>query len=248
MIDFKYAIYLGLFLLLGTGCTPKVNHLAYTQERVYRIDEREIDIDPSVEEIIAPYRENLAKTMHVVIANSSEEIYKEKPNSALLNFMADILLEGARMETGRNDIDLAIQNYGGIRVTSLPKGNITRGNIYELMPFDNTIVIMETPGSELKLLLDRIADYGGWPISKGTSFKIIDERYADSIYVNHQPFDINKTYVLALPDYIANGGDKTDFFHTSKKTDTGILIRDIIIKRLEDWGKVLINHEIRIFE
>ena len=247
MSQLKQIIYIGLIILFANGCSPKVNHLAYTQERTYRMDEREGDIDPNIEEIIAPYREDLNKTMGVVIARSREEIFKEKPNSALLNFMADMLLEGAKKQTGRDDIDLAVQNYGGIRVSSLPKGPITTGNIYELMPFENTLVILEIPGHELKNLFDRIADYGGWPISKGTSFRIVDETYADSIYVNFMPFEIQKTYTLALPDYIANGGDKSDFFKTSKRMDTGILIRDILIERLKELKEVPINHEIRIF-
>lgn len=239
-------LYVMFLLLLGTlSCTPKVMHLASVDERTYRMDERYSTQDDDIESMISPYRENLNKTMDVVIAQNPEEIFKEKPNSPLLNFMADMLLVSSR-KVSEDHVDLAVQNYGGIRVSSLPKGNITVGNIYELMPFENTLVILEVPGDDLKKLFDRIADYGGWPISEGTSFTIIDNKYADSIIIDGKAFDTSKTYRLALPDYIANGGDKANYFKNCKRTDTGILIRDLLIEEVKLLGKIPINHEIRI--
>ncbi len=234
-----------LVVLLAFGCTPKINHLANIKDNTYRLDEKFGDIDEDIENTILPYRGSLDNTMNVVIAQSAEVINKAKPNSPLLNFMADVMLKGARKVYGAN-IDLAIQNYGGIRVNSLPAGNITVGNVYELMPFDNTLVIVEMDGVTLKEMLDRIADYGGWPISEGSSFKIVDEKYADEIVINNKPFDPKVTYTVALPDYIANGGDNVDSFNGAKMTDTGVLIRNLIIDQLKETGVLSINHEIRI--
>lgn len=242
---YKEFFYLLLIIMFALGCSPKVNHLANVKDKSYRLDEKFGEKDQSIEEIISPYRTELDKTMNVVIAQSAEVINKAKPNSPLLNFMADVLLTGARKVYDGN-IDLAVQNYGGIRVNSLPAGDITVGNVYELMPFDNTLVILEVQAAVVKEMLDRMADYGGWPISEGTSFRIVDEKYADDIIINNKPFDINATYTLALPDYIANGGDKVDNFKGAKRTDTGILIRDLIIDQLKESGILNINHEIRI--
>ena len=61
-------------------------------------------------------------------------------------------------------VDAAFINYGGIR-SYLPKGDITIGRIFELMPFDNLIVLQEIKGDTLLSFLNFIAERNGWPIS-----------------------------------------------------------------------------------
>jgi 2',3'-cyclic-nucleotide 2'-phosphodiesterase (5'-nucleotidase family) len=237
--------YLALFIVVS--CAPKVNHLASVDSQRYRLDESFAQEDKDIDQLISPYRNELDQKMNIVIAQSNEEIFKEKPNSPLLNFMADALLEAAR-KVHEKEVDLAVQNYGGIRVSSLPKGQITIRNIYELMPFENTLVILEVKGPIIKNLFDRIAAYGGWPISEGCHFKIINDAYADEIVINGKPYDQNATYTIALPDYIANGGDKAGEFESLNRYETGLLIRDLIIEQLKQSGTLEINHEIRIFD
>ena len=101
------------------------------------------------------------------------------------------------------------------------------------MPFDNKLVMLELDGATTKKLLDRIAEKGGWPISHTLSMEI-DGQTATNIKIKGQDFDINKTYTVALADYIADGGDDCFFLADGKRTDKDLLIRDIIIDHLRN--------------
>ena len=238
-------MWLTVMAIVYLSCSPKVNHIASISESTYRIDELYLEEDKDIESKIAPFRQELATKMDIVLGTVDQDLNKDKPNSPLSNFMADAMLDKAR-ESYDGHVDIAIQNYGGIRLNSIGAGYITTRTIYELMPFDNTLVILEVDAMTLQNLLDRIADYGGWPISKGTQFTIGEDQKAKNIIVDGYPFDLRKTYTLALPDYVANGGDKSDYFKDAKRYDTGIFIRDLLIDNVKKYSGIKANNEKRI--
>lgn len=197
--------------------------------------------DPTGEDpllaIIAPYKNALDGKMNSVIGEASGRLYKEKPESPLGNWVADAL----QVETqaiSKGPIDASVQNYGGLRIPELPEGPITLGKIYELMPFDNMQVIVEMSGSTTRRFFDLIAADGGWPVSKEVQFVIKDKR-ADRLTINGKPVDLQATYRIALPDYIANGGGDADFLIDLPRENTGQFVRDLLIrhvKRLTEQG------------
>jgi len=186
--------------------------------------------DGEIDKMIEPYKEQLDSKMDEVIATNPSEMRKGRPSSTLGNWFSDaLLIEGKKLYG--EDVDMAFQNYGGIRVPSLGAGDVTVGNIYELMPFDNTLVHLEMSGKLTKKLLDRIAEKGGWPVSSSLSFKIKNNKAVD-IIINGEAFDLSKTYTAVLPDYIANGGDNCFFLSKAKRRDNEKMIRDLIISHL----------------
>lgn len=217
-----------VFLLLSCS---KVIYLTEVKPGSVRIDKTAVAVDPSVSALIAPYKLRLDSTMHKVIGYTDMELVKNKPNSSLGNWFADILFDQAVQV--KPELDFAIQNYGGLRIPSIPKGEITVGKIYELMPFDNTLFIMHLDGATTKQLLDRIADYGGWPISKNLSFTA-EYGEARQIIIKGKAFDPGLAYWVALPDYVANGGDNCAFLEGKEGIDTGLFIRDLIIRHLQE--------------
>ncbi len=122
---------------------------------------------------------------------------------------------------------VAVVNYDGIRIPYVSPGAITKGKIYEMMPFDNKLTIVEVPGKVLRQLCNLIAAYGGWPVS-GLSFEIKDEK-AVNILVAGKPVNDQLIYLTAMSDYIANGGDNCDFFTGCKKRYLNIFVRDMLI-------------------
>ena len=219
-----------LALLLLSGC-KSVQHLSSVQTQTIRTD-RTIPDDSSVESLIKPYRIEMKEEMDVVMGQLPEDLVKQKPNSNMGNWFCDILYEEAN-KMFFEEVDFAVQNYGGLRLTSLAKGPLTKGEIFQLMPFDNTLVVLQIDGQTMKKLLDDFARKGGAPLSKGVSFKISGQKATD-IIIQEQPFDINKSYRIAVPDYVANGGDQSSFLKTLPQEESGVFIREIILAHLGD--------------
>jgi len=218
-----------LIVLAVTGCARQV-YVADIDTSYYRINKRH-NSDKELDEMIQPYRAELETEMNEVIARNAEELVKARPNATLNNWFADALLQEARY-VSKQKVDIAMQNYGGIRVPFLKKGDVTVGNIYELMPFDNKLVLLTMSGELLQKLLNRIAEKGGWPISHTLQFRINGD-VATDIRVHDVPMKKSENYTIAIADYIANGGDNCFFLEQAERQDFDLLIRDMIIKHLK---------------
>lgn len=180
--------------------------------------------------MLAPYKKSMDAQMQVVIGHADTTLYKAQPESTLGNFLADAELRTAKKSN--KDVVAAVANYGGIRVPYISAGDITLGRIYELMPFDNMLVIAEIPGDVMKHFCDHIAVAKGWPVS-GIRFDIAGKE-AKNIYINGSPLDERRTYKIAVNDYMANGGDNCDFLVPLKKETTNIFIRDALIDYVKE--------------
>ena len=224
-------LYLALISLFIISCS-KQYHLADVETRNYRIEKASFPVDVAMAAIIEPYKLKLDETMNEVISYNEVDMIKGKPSSNLTNWFTDVLLD-ASQKLVSDPVDFAIQNYGGIRLPGIPKGDITIGKVYELMPFDNIIYIMELKGATVQALFDKMAESGGWPVSKNVYFEIAYGK-AKNIKIKGVSLDSDKTYNVAIPDYIANGGDNITFLKGSKAHHTGALIRDMIIQHLKE--------------
>ncbi len=230
----KYLFIVSLFILLSSCKTYYT--VDNTKSSFNKIDKKLDSKDCSdIDNIIAPYKDKLSKKMNEVLGYS-DGLTKNQPESTLGNWIADAIVSGAERISSVK-VDFAIQNYGGVRIKDLAEGEITLGKIYELMPFNNYVVILEAGGATTKQLLDIMASRGGWPISKSVHYKIMDDKAID-IMIKGKPFDESKTYTIALPDYIANGGDKCYFLKNAKRIDTDqVLIRDLLAEEVKIAAK-----------
>ncbi|MGD0712287.1 MAG: 5'-nucleotidase [Bacteroidales bacterium] len=185
--------------------------------------------------LIKPYREKMDARMNVIMAYSEQVMLKDNPEGVLNNFVADLILQKANEHYKPNDgkkIDFCLLNNGGIR-GALPKGAITLKNIYELMPFENAIVIITLSGEKTLQMFNYIAKAGGEPVSGFTMG--IKDTSAVNIYANGKPFDKNKNYKIVTSDYSANGGDRMTFFDKPvKREDLTIKLRDAIVEYVKE--------------
>ena len=184
--------------------------------------------------LIDPYKMELDERMAEPIGYVAEAMPKARPESTLGNWLADLLAEQAnRLST--QPVDFAIQNYGGIRIPELPAGPLNVGKVYELMPFDNMLVILELDVELLRTFCNQMAADGGWPQSAALRY-VINDQQAEDIRINGEPIKSGTTYRVALPDYIANGGGDCDFLVEQEQENTGRLIRDLIIEHVRAQG------------
>ena len=205
-------IYFGLVILLISISSCKIYHEANTEHSKYDLTtDANIQSDIEINEMIAPYKEDLDAEMNQVIGVCEKELMKALPECTLGNWAADAILEQCN-NTYSGPVDFAVVNYGGIRIPSLPQGDITTGKIFELMPFDNMLVVLEVKGSVVQQLFENIAGRGGWPVSKGVVCTFNTAGQLLDVQINGKAIDTNKIYRIGITDYVANGGDKCDFF------------------------------------
>jgi 2',3'-cyclic-nucleotide 2'-phosphodiesterase (5'-nucleotidase family) len=170
------------------------------------------------------YRKELQSSMGTVIGQCEAALKKEKPNGSLGNLVCDAMLFKAQQID--SNCQLAVANYGGIRLPSLQKGTITLNSVYELMPFENTISIIELSGALIDSFCQKIAKAGGMPIG-GMQF-FLNNKKAENIKVQDQNLDYTKKYKVAVNSYMAAGGDNCEFLIPLPKKNTSALIRNAI--------------------
>jgi 2',3'-cyclic-nucleotide 2'-phosphodiesterase (5'-nucleotidase family) len=193
--------YIFLFLIIA-GCGPKYFAPVQLNPYNYGMEASRQGEQEAMKAFLKPYGDSVNSSMNIVLGNLEQQLTKSWPECSLGSFMADAYLERAEIKFGKK-VDIAIMNYGGIRLNSMEPGPITKGKLFELMPFDNLMVLLEVDGSKLQAFLDHIASRGGWPIA-GASFTIKDKK-ATLVKIGGEDLDPAKKYVVATSDYVASG-------------------------------------------
>jgi len=191
--------------------------------------------DPWMDTVIAGLRKELGDEMNLVLATSAQPMYRASPEGLLNNFVADLVFEIARQRYNPTDgipFDFCVLNYGGLRA-SLPKGPVTMGNVYELMPFENEIMVITLTGQKTWELFQFLASSRvGMPVS-GINLTIKDGRPAQ-VLVQGKPFDPERTYKIVTSDFLAEGGDQMHFFLNPVKSEMlGIRVREAIVLHMQ---------------
>jgi len=186
------------------------------------------------ESIIVPYRDSLELTMNTVLVQNEVPLTRGIPESTLGNLIADLLLERTLTELPDSILpDVCLINIGGLRV-DLPQGDITINKVFELMPFENELDVLELSPKKMQEMLKYLREKGGQPFS-GMTLKIISNGY--ECQINGEPLDENRTYYIVTSDYLADGGDKMNFFKKPlSRIQTGIKIRDAILDHFRIVG------------
>jgi len=224
-----------VFVFTGVSCNT-VYQSQSLQHKTYRISDRQ-EKDSSLISFLQPYSNTVNTTMNDVIGVADVNLDKKQPEGTLGNFVADAFLYMAT-EKYKTKVDVAFINNGGIRLVQLAKGNITNGKMFELMPFDNLLLLQKVKGSVLQQVLDLAASKEGWPVA-GMTMQIKNKK-AVNVMVGGKPLDMNATYTIANSDFIANGGDNADMLRTIPQISNGYLMRDALIdyvKKQKSQGK-----------
>ncbi|MBW1801747.1 MAG: 5'-nucleotidase C-terminal domain-containing protein, partial [Deltaproteobacteria bacterium] len=169
--------------------------------------------------------------------------------------LGDIIADSMKWHVEHMDVDFAIQNGGGIRAP-LAEGNITKASVHEILPFDNTVVVLTLKGTDVQKLFHHIAKVSGgsgaFPqVSDGIRFSIDREaRRCKSIRINGKPIDLKRTYRIATNSYLAGGGDGYRIFLKAvERYDAAVLQRDVFIEYIKHLGGRIrpeIHHRIQI--
>ena len=218
----KIFLALGLFTLLACNRQYTPTSVQYLQKPVGS----GAPADSALQRLMAPYRDSLYNAMSTVLGTLAQPLEKHQPDGSLNRFVADAMLYGAR-KIFDMPVQAAFVNYGGVRLNDVPAGPLTRGRIFELMPFDNALVVQTVSGVVLQQYLNLAAQRGGWPVA-GVSY-VIKEGKATQVVVDGSPLEPQRQYHIAHSDYIANGGDEINLFITLPQQNRGYLLRDALL-------------------
>lgn len=194
------------------------------------IDSEELDYpDPDSEMIslIDSYRPGLERVMGSRIAVVMDTLTFNHTEGSLGNMAADALRFRASRELERF-IHIGIINESSFQTYFTP-GELTLGHIYEFMPYENHLVVLELKGLAVQNLIQQVAEIGGAPVS-GTRFSIDDQNRARGIIVNSEVIDSDKNYLVATTNWIADGGG--DQFSALREPVSRIDLPDIEIRDL----------------
>lgn len=243
-----FVIFLTLFLVASCG---KQNY------QVSKIEGKRITItdkekqDPQIENYIKPYREHINKDLDSVLAYCSVTLDKStgKWQTTIGNLMSDVTLQRGNtvfMAREKKNIDLCILNHGGIR-SILPKGNVTSRTAFEIMPFENSLVVIALKGEQILELVDYfIATKKPHPLS-GITFTIGKDNVAKNILVQGKPVEKDTIYYVGTNDYLSNGGDNMEFFKKgTQKFDLDYKLRNILIDYFKEVDTIPVINDVRI--
>lgn len=190
----------------------------------------DIPQDPAIAATVAKYTAQIDTQMKQVVGRTDAEFpnaRKAEGDAPIGNLIADSL----RAQTGA---EIGLMNSGGIRAP-LPKGDVTRGMVFSMLPFDNTLVTGKVKGSTVQELLDFAASRSGRSGSmqvSGLAFTVEDGKASD-VTVGGRPLDPNRVYTLTTIDYLAQGNDGAEVFLKVGSWDqTGVLVRDAFLNYL----------------
>lgn len=187
----------------------------------------DIQPDRKMQALVQSYKTVLDREMNEIIGYSAQYMDYKRPESLLTNLTSDVM-KAYGDEHLPNGADVGVMNVHGHRAT-LPKGEITMGNLYEIYSFDNAITFLELRGSDLKKIFDAYARIGGAGIS--SNVKLVTEGgKVKSVSIDGRPILDDKVYHIVTLDYLAEGNDNMSAFRNALlRVDTGVTLRDVMI-------------------
>jgi len=234
-MNFKNVLIISFFVFTSISCSHKNWIITHATSTKIAIDSTtEAGADKSYEAYLLPVKQRIDAQMNVVIGQAAVTMKGHGPESLLSNFSADVYRETATAYL-KNPVDIAVVNLGGLR-TVVPAGNITVGKVFELMPFENELVIVWLKGDKLNELLQYFASMGGEGVS-GLRMEI-QQKKAINITVGGVPVDVEKVYSIATNDYLAGGNDKMiQLAQNVKRVNTGIKVREMLLDYIKNETK-----------
>lgn len=215
-----------IIIIALNSCCEKI---IITEEK-YKLEEIiNKEEDTLLKSIIKPYKTKIDLELQDTLSYIDKTMIKGTPDGELGNYIADLC-----MNKYKNISDFCLINNGGIRST-LDSGHITKKDIYKIMPFDNKLVTVEVNYEDIKKILIYLSKQkepvSGIKISNN-SVEVYNYKNKSWNKIETKSNHNDKIFTVLTSDYLAQGGDNMFFFKEKEKTNTGQLMRDLIIEQI----------------
>ncbi|WP_435787923.1 5'-nucleotidase C-terminal domain-containing protein [Clostridium sp.] len=230
-------------LTIKVDADDKVAGIVPSVDTLYKRADTLVE-DATVKAIADKYSKELEPILGEILGATDKKLTHDKsaPGTSLLGqWTTDVMRKVAGTQIG-------ITNGGGLRVP-LAAGNITMGNMYEVMPFDNTLVTMKLKGSDLKRVIENgignaeigWVQVGGVKVYYDEKAEFMD-RISTMLLEDGTPVEMDKTYSVVTNDFMFSGGDKFDFTGAIDDVDTMLPIRDALVTELKAVKKLSVTN------
>jgi len=197
--------------------------------------------DPAVLKVIEPARAEITKTFDLPLVDAPQGLFRGRgTDENLLGYwVADEMRHRASQAIGE-EVAFAFTNRGGLRANLRP-GMLKVGDIFELMPFENELVVFELTGAELiKVVRSGVQRRGGEPVS---GVKVMTKGPADNpeiivTWEDGRAIDPTASVKAASTDYLVAGGDGYKSLRDGRRPfTTGLLLRQLLLDACAELGK-----------
>ncbi len=202
-----------------------------------------ISDDPAVDKMLTEYAPKV-RELDVVIGHLQGELRKFGIGAGSMgNFITDAMLVEARQKLGR-PVALAVVNGGGLRKSTIAEGDLRHRDIFELLPFENALVVFDMTGEQVLTLLKQVVSHrdaqSGARVRYHENTDKKTEIESARLLIDGRPTDIdpNAIYTVVTIDYLLkrvatkpseSEGDYGVLGKAKKIEPLGITIRDAII-------------------
>ena len=252
----KYNPLFRYFVLILTvsallSCAEKKLHLNKIQGKQLPVTEVLSQVQ-SIDDYIAPYRTHIDEDLNAILAYAPENIDKKGVwQTKIGNLQSTITLASAdkvfHLRENKN-VDICLLNNGGIR-SIINKGNVTTRTAFELMPFENNLVVLSLKGEQiLEMVHYIIKEKKPHPLA-GITFVIDKNEAPKNILIQNKPFDLQKVYYVATNDYLYHGGDNMNFFKKAiAMYDLDYKVRNVWVDYFKEVDTIPILTDTRILK
>ena len=193
-----------------------------------------IPADEEIAEFIQPYKVHIDEQMNAVLSYSEFDLKKTDGdlNTGIGNMMADAVMELAnpifKSRTGE-DIDIVLLNHGGIR-SAIAKGDITTRTAFQVMPFENEVVVATLEADGVRKMVRYLIDAGTPHPVSGIKLVLGPNNELEEFLIDGKPLEENEIYHVATNDYLLQGGDNMTFFENAVNvTEIDYKIRNLLL-------------------
>ncbi len=234
------ALLLCSWLSLQLAAQPPGPSVVLTKAEVIPINAT-IPEDADIQKVIAPLATEIKATFDLPLVQAPQGLFRgRRGEENLLGYwVADVMRQAAQGVIGA-PVRFAITNAGGLRANLRP-GQLKVGDVFEAMPFENELVVIELTGAEIvQVVQEGILRRGGEPCS-GVLAKIEGSPEQATLTVtwsDGSPIDPVATVKVATSDYLYGGGDSIPTLKKGRKPfTTGITLRQMLLDQCAALAK-----------
>lgn len=209
---------------------PRRKTVTGAETEMLPVDAEAVPPDPEAARRLEGYRAEVRSILDEEIGTAAVTLGQDADEECRLG---NLLTDAVRARFG---VDMAFQNALGVRAP-IEAGTVRFGDVYRALPFDNTVVVMELTPAQIERMLGEAVEAGRLLYVSGLRYVVdlslpMEERVRLVTKLQNE-----RTYRIAVNNYMAQGGDNLASLETIEGADTGVLLRDVLADHFRDRAR-----------